>query len=621
MKLFILILILIHFAFPITAKNKCFKATPNSIVVNSQNFYKPSKQITVECWIKANSLEQWSAPLSFISDNKIEESGFAFAYIEDKLVFMLKTSVMRGDGWNYNPSVKIGVNQWYHIAATYDGEFIKTYLNGELSEAKATSGNINWDYKPSNFHIGTFKDLNENTLFDGQVDEVRVWNIARSSSEINNSKNKELTGAEEGLIAYYNFNNDVNGFVKDISNNNNGKTSLTNEKQIFVPSGAMIVPIVTKLDILSPSSFQIEWETSESVFTYDYYNVELSKSRNFNQLIENKKSLNPKLTIENIAGGSNIYIRIRAFSKDIGFTAYSEVQTIPDFSTALSVLVTSISNQSNNKHKLVDYNILMADYVGFPNHTKDLQFSFKQNNINPERITPGKVIIEGPSREYYAEFSQSSDVSLFNLKAGKYNVKVDWGCLENSIPLSVNLEMEIKPLFYQQAYFQIVLGLFILALLYLGFKYFRIIPNAKLIELKNLIPSKEDNSDWIDPEELQKKALFIKDYVAKEKMYLDPKFNLKSLAEKIDIPHYQISKILKDYFELNFNDFINEFRVNEFVTMVNDNQVKHIKNSAIAYDCGFYSESTFFRAFKKFMGKTPQQYQKELADSKGQKTA
>ena len=114
------------------------------------------------------------------------------------------------------------------------------------------------------------------------------------------------------------------------------------------------------------------------------------------------------------------------------------------------------------------------------------------------------------------------------------------------------------------------------------------------------------------PDVLEKKALIIKECITNNKLYLDPKFSLKALAEKVDIPHYHVSKILNDYFRSNFNDFINEFRVNEFVRLLNESDSSNIKNSALAYQCGFYSESTFFRAFKKFMGQSPQQYQKEL---------
>jgi AraC-like DNA-binding protein len=172
--------------------------------------------------------------------------------------------------------------------------------------------------------------------------------------------------------------------------------------------------------------------------------------------------------------------------------------------------------------------------------------------------------------------------------------------------------MEIKPSFFQQPYIQIVMLIGLIALLYIGLKRYRIISLKKLRRIEDLLPETESNHDWISPEELEKKAGLIKETVINEQLFLDPKFNLKSLADKIDIPHYQISRILKEYYELNFNDFINEFRVNEFVKLLKSSSLKHIKNSALAYQCGFYSESTFFRAFKKFMGKTPQQYQKEL---------
>ena len=193
-----------------------------------------------------------------------------------------------------------------------------------------------------------------------------------------------------------------------------------------------------------------------------------------------------------------------------------------------------------------------------------------------------------------------------------YDINIEWGSTRNNTPLLINLKMEIKPSFFQQIYIQIILLLGLFILLYFGIKHYRIISLKKLNRIEDLVPVKESNQDWISPEELEKKAGLIKETVLTEKLYLDPKFNLKSLADKIDIPHYQISRILKEYYELNFNDFINEFRVNEFVELLKSNSSKHIKNSALAYQCGFYSDSTFFRAFKKFMGKTPQQYQKEL---------
>lgn len=612
-KLFLFI-VLFSLFFHVYSENKSFKSSPNYIVINSQYFTPPTNQITLECWIKANSLETWAAPFSYLNDNIHNESGFAFTFVNNRLCFMLKTSTMRGDEWNYNPGTKIEIGQWVHLAGTYDGETIKMYKDGVLMETKTTSGPIDWSFKPDAFHIGAFKDFNEKIVFDGEIDEVRIWNTARTSQEIKQHKDQSLNGTEEGLVAYYNFDNDNNTFIKDLSRSNlNGKLSIPSKETILIPSGSMIVPTITQREMLSPSSLSLEWETAESVYTYEHYIVEFSNSSRFNQIFRTEKSTEKKILVEDISGGNVIFARVRGYSKEIGYTAYSPTEQINDFGTALTVLINSIATHDNStRHKLVDYNILMTDFVGFPSHTKDIQFNLKLVNQNPENITPGKIVITGPSRTYETDFLQSSNITLFNMKTGKYKIYIEWGCVNSSKPLSANLRMEIKPAFFQQVYIQVILVLAFLAVGYLFLRRYRLVSNNKLTELKKQIPEKEDNKDWISPEELEKKAILIKETVAEERLYLDPKFNLKSLAEKIDIPHYHISRILKDYYELNFNDFINEFRVNEFIELLKDKKAKHMKNSALAYQCGFYSESTFFRAFKKFMGKTPQQYQKEI---------
>ena len=57
--------------------------------------------------------------------------------------------------------------------------------------------------------------------FDGDIDEVRIWNVARTSTEIQSNMNNELLGSETGLIGYFNFNHGVD------CGNNTGVTTLT----------------------------------------------------------------------------------------------------------------------------------------------------------------------------------------------------------------------------------------------------------------------------------------------------------------------------------------------------------------------------------------------------------
>ena len=63
-------------------------------------------------------------------------------------------------------------------------------------------------YRPANhFHIGTYKDDNENQVFKGLIDEVRVWQTARTPDEIRADRNRILAGDEADLLGYWRFEN------------------------------------------------------------------------------------------------------------------------------------------------------------------------------------------------------------------------------------------------------------------------------------------------------------------------------------------------------------------------------------------------------------------------------
>jgi hypothetical protein len=71
-------------------------------------------------------------------------------------------------------------NKWYHVAYTYDGKTLNTYVNGEPDRENKISGNI--DVVNAPFTIGSYKG--ESYFWRGNIDEVRVSNIARSQDDI-----------------------------------------------------------------------------------------------------------------------------------------------------------------------------------------------------------------------------------------------------------------------------------------------------------------------------------------------------------------------------------------------------------------------------------------------------
>ena len=105
-----------------------------------------------------------------------------------------------GSAWFKVTGSNVVLNRWTHLAGTYDGTTLKLYVDGELqgtqvlTQAKNTS-------KPMT--IGS--QTNGNWHFPGKIDEVRVWNAARSQTEIQAWMESALSGSETNLVAYYPF--------------------------------------------------------------------------------------------------------------------------------------------------------------------------------------------------------------------------------------------------------------------------------------------------------------------------------------------------------------------------------------------------------------------------------
>ena len=127
-------------------------------------------------------------------------------------------------GWYFvNTGYVAPLNQWTNITVTYDLGLIKTYANGVLVHTYNGSGNIGDTFTNANdFEIG--RSLLDSSYFEGSIDDVRIWNKARTQAEIQADFNKELTGNESGLVGYWNFNFINGNTVPDLSSNHNDGT-------------------------------------------------------------------------------------------------------------------------------------------------------------------------------------------------------------------------------------------------------------------------------------------------------------------------------------------------------------------------------------------------------------
>jgi len=203
------------------------------VIVLSDPQNQATSGITLEAWVFPNAepaLDDMSSIVSYLTfTSPTEESGYGFFYKSGKWRFVVvaenDTDVFSQiDSW---PGIEIEAETWTHIAGTYDGTIARIFKNGvEESSYNTPGGAIVWDNINSDLFIG--KWIDDNTSYHGFIDEVRIWEIARLGSEIQNSMNAVISQDQSGLIGYWNFNDNqsftvssqVDGGTAGLLNNN-----------------------------------------------------------------------------------------------------------------------------------------------------------------------------------------------------------------------------------------------------------------------------------------------------------------------------------------------------------------------------------------------------------------
>jgi AraC-like DNA-binding protein len=106
-------------------------------------------------------------------------------------------------------------------------------------------------------------------------------------------------------------------------------------------------------------------------------------------------------------------------------------------------------------------------------------------------------------------------------------------------------------------------------------------------------------------------AATIEEFMYREKPYLNNEITLTTMANKLDMKPIHLSQVLNEEFKENFYAFINRYRITESQRLLKDERYQNYSIQAIAFEAGFNSMSTFNKAFKEIVGKSPSIYQKE----------
>ena len=136
----------------------------------------------------------------------------------------------------------------------------------------------------------------------------------------------------------------------------------------------------------------------------------------------------------------------------------------------------------------------------------------------------------------------------------------------------------------------------------------------------NLREKKEKNAAYrslIRPEladELYDKIINI---VVVQKKYRDPDYSAKMLAKELETNTRYLSAVINSRFGMNYSCLLNEYRIREALHLLTDKRYAAKNIEDISTMVGFANRQSFYAAFYKIMGETPNGYRKKHANKKG----
>ena len=102
----------------------------------------------------------------------------------------------------------------------------------------------------------------------------------------------------------------------------------------------------------------------------------------------------------------------------------------------------------------------------------------------------------------------------------------------------------------------------------------------------------------------------LTNYMKTQKPHLTPSLSIEELSEKLSIPSWHLSQVINEYFNQNFFNFINSYRVEEAKHRLKDPTSNSKTILEVVYEVGFNSKSTFNDVFKRTTGMTPSEFKK-----------
>lgn len=217
--------------------------------------YNNQTELTIEAWVRVSGIT---------GDFQAIVSSQALEFVHLQMGNSGNTAVYYNSGFVFLPIISPNPqNEWRHIAISCKSGDIKIFENGNLFASAVNT--FSYITNGNNIRVGS--GYAGTRFFNGAIDEVRIWNVARSIEQIqatmNDTLNSNYLTADSGLIAYYRFDK-----LENLGVGNDGLVDDVRDLSISASHGdlvgdAFLIPSNTIVGIdmetnLNPDNFSLK---------------------------------------------------------------------------------------------------------------------------------------------------------------------------------------------------------------------------------------------------------------------------------------------------------------------------------------------------------------------------
>jgi hypothetical protein len=208
-------------------------------------------QLTVEAWVNPDKVDGENMILN-------KEDSYEIAVVDGTFQVAIQPA---GGGWEWvaENAGPVGAGEWTHVAATYDGTVIRTYVSGKHYSTFDKSGVLN--NSPDTFKVGRrTRGGDTHSIYTGLIDEVRVSKVVRYT-EAGFDVPTAPFESDGDTVALYHFDTETAGVVKDASENGNDGNLV--KDAVLVPADTPIegVPVTS---VRPAGKLAITWSKMKS---------------------------------------------------------------------------------------------------------------------------------------------------------------------------------------------------------------------------------------------------------------------------------------------------------------------------------------------------------------------